>query len=202
MKKCYYCKMGDTVPGFVTSVGSLKSMTIVIKCVPADVCGNCGEGYYGWDVSMRLGEITDAAKREGVETVVRWYDADKTPHKRSYSANGTEDSYNHVLRVSDYPVNEERTCFLCKNGELETGDVTDTSLTRGTVAIVVRGVPAEVCNNCRETYLEPEVYEQLKAEFEDAEKAGVEFMVRKYKPAEVSREKVQAEVVYADAPGE
>ena len=200
--KCHYCKIGDALPGVTTSVETLKSLTAVIKGVPADVCSNCGEGYYSLDVVKQLGKIADDAKQAGVETLVRWYDADMSLRGHAYSANGTQGGYVDKVRLSDYPVNAERTCFLCRNGELESGGLTDTSITRGTVAVVVKSVPAEVCNNCREPYLELAVYEQLKREFVDAEKSGVEFMVRKYVPAEGSRDKAHAESMYADVLGE
>ena len=179
MTKCHYCKVGDMALGFVTSVSALGSLTMVVKGVPADVCGDCGEGWYSWDVVKRLGKMTDAAREAGVEVVIRRYDEDKSVRQGARAVNGTVAGSSQAITLSDYPVSDERRCFLCKNDALRPG-VTDTSLTRGDVAMVVKGVPAQVCTNCGEAYLERAVYERLKAEFKAAETAGVEFMARRY----------------------
>ena len=180
--KCCYCKIGETEPGFVTSTTLLDSLTIVSKEVPARVCGSCGESYHDIAVVSRLEEIADEAERLGVETLVRKYGSDKPPCRRARSENGVKNAQNHRLMLSNFPVNGERSCFLCRNDELKPG-VTNTSITRGDVTVVVKGVPAEICSNCGEPYLTPTVSKRLKDEFKDAEKAGVEFMVRKYTPA-------------------
>ena len=44
-------------------------------------------------------------------------------------------------------------CALCKNGESEPGTATVT-LNRGETTVVIKGVPAEVCDNCGEYYLD------------------------------------------------
>lgn len=185
MTKCHYCKVGDMAPGFVTSVSALGSLTMVVKGVPADVCGNCGEGRYSMDVVKRLDEMDEAAKEAGAEVVIRWYDADKPVRQGARAANGRAAGGGQAIVLSDYPVSDEKHCFLCKNDALRPG-VTDTSLTRGDVAMVVKGVPAQVCTNCGEAYLERAVYERLKAEFNAAEMAGVEFMSRRYAAAQAS----------------
>lgn len=185
MTKCHYCKVGDMAPGFVNSASALGSLTMVVKGVPADVCGDCGEGWYSWDVVKRLGEMTDAARDVGAEVVIRRYDADKLVRQGARAVNGSAPSGSQAIVLSDYPVSDERHCFLCKNDALRPG-VTDTSLTREDVAMVVKGVPAQVCTNCGEAYLERAVYERLKAEFKADETAGVEFMARKYAAAQAS----------------
>ena len=50
--KCLICKHGDTAPGEVTVTAQRGACTIVIKSVPAEVCGNCGE-YYLSEVTAR-----------------------------------------------------------------------------------------------------------------------------------------------------
>lgn len=185
MTKCHYCKVGDMAPGFVTSADALESLTMVVKGVPADVCGDCGEGWYSWDVVKRLGEMTDAAREAGVEVVIRRYEAGKPVRGRPRAVNGSVDGGSQAIVLSNYPVNDERSCFLCKNDALKPG-VTDTSLTRGDVVMVVKGVPSQVCTNCGEAYLERAVYERLKAEFKAAEMAGVEFMARRYAALQAS----------------
>ena len=199
MTKCHYCDVGNAAPGFVTSSSVLGSLTMVVKGVPADVCGDCGEGRYSWDVVKRLGEMTDAAREAGAEVVIRWYDADKPVRRGAGAAifdarnfvgdksmrwgarplSGIPGYGSQALTLSAYPMSDDRRCFLCKNDALNPG-VTDTSLTRGDVVMVVKDVPAQVCTNCKEPYLERAVYEQLKAEFKAAEMAGVEFVARRY----------------------
>lgn len=46
-------------------------------------------------------------------------------------------------------------CVICKSGETCTGTTTVT-LTRGEATIVVKNVPAEICDNCGEYYLDDE----------------------------------------------
>lgn len=185
MTKCHYCKVGDMAPGFVTSASALGSLMMVVKGVPADVCGNCGEGRYSLDVVKRLEEIDEAAREVGAEVVIRRYDADKPVRGRPRAVNGSVDGGSQAIVLSNYLVNDERSCFLCKNDALKPG-VTDTSLTRGEVVMVVKGVPAQVCTNCGEAYLERAVYERLKAEFKADARAGVEFIARKYAAAQAN----------------
>ena len=187
--KCHYCKTGETAPGFVTSTTVLDSLTIVTKQVPAKVCGNCGESYHDMAVVSRLEEIADEAERLGVQAVVRKYDGDKPPCHRTHPGSGATSAHIHKLMLSDFPVNGEENCFLCRNDELKPG-TTDTSITRGDVAIVMKGVPAMLCTNCGEPYLMPDVSARLKEQFERAEKTGVEFMVRQYAPDRVPQKAV------------
>ena len=75
-------------------------------------------------------------------------------------------------------------CFVCRFGEIEPG-VTTYNLNRDPMTLVVKDVPAGVCDACGEGYLEPEVSVRLQEIVEDAGNAGVEFMVRKFMPAAV-----------------
>ena len=193
MSKCYFCKIGEIAPGLVSSTTVLDSLIVLTKEVPAKVCGRCGEEYYDREVVSRLEEITDEAKRLGVETLVSKYDDGKSALQRVNSENGAADARNHKLRLSAFPVSEEKNCFLCRNDELKPG-ITDTSITRGDVAIVVKGVPAERCTNCGEPYLTPAVSRRLKEQFKDAERTGVEFMVRRYTPDKVPPEAVRKQL--------
>ena len=88
-------------------------------------------------------------------------------------------------------------CLVCKFGETEPGTITY-NLNSDAMTLVVKNVPADVCDACGEGYLGREVSEELHAIVEGAKKSGVEFMVRKYVPAEGSRDKAHAESVYAD----
>ena len=52
------------------------------------------------------------------------------------------------------------TCVLCKNGTTRRGTVTVT-LERGKTVVVVRDVPADVCENCGEYYLDSSVAQEV-----------------------------------------
>ena len=43
--KCASCKTGDMAPGTTTATLQRGDSVVVIKDVPADVCGQCGEYY-------------------------------------------------------------------------------------------------------------------------------------------------------------
>ena len=69
------------------------------------------------------------------------------------------------------------TCVLCKNGETRPGTVTVT-LERGKTVVVVRDVPADVCENCGEYYLDGSVAQEVyqRAEAAVARNAEVEIL--------------------------
>lgn len=70
-------------------------------------------------------------------------------------------------------------CVVCKLGETEPGKVTVT-LERGAMTLVVKGVPASVCANCGEEYIDEETTNQLLRLAEDAARDGVQVDVRQY----------------------
>ena len=51
-------------------------------------------------------------------------------------------------------------CVVCKHGETRPGHTTVT-LERGSATLVIRKVPAEVCENCGEAYVSAEVTRRL-----------------------------------------
>lgn len=69
------------------------------------------------------------------------------------------------------------TCALCKNGVTRPGTVTVT-LERGKTVVVVRDVPADVCENCGEYYLDSTVAQEVyhRAEAAVARNAEVEIL--------------------------
>jgi len=62
-------------------------------------------------------------------------------------------------------------CIVCKNGETRPGSTTET-YELGTAVVVVRGIPAEVCDQCGEAYTDAQTTRQLEAIVERARKAG------------------------------
>lgn len=70
-------------------------------------------------------------------------------------------------------------CVICKTGHLETGRATVT-LQRGDTTVVIKNVPAQVCDNCGEYYLSEEMTEQVLAMAEEATRKGVELEVLRW----------------------
>ncbi len=70
-------------------------------------------------------------------------------------------------------------CVICKNGETEPGTTT-ILLERDNATLVIKNVPAEVCQNCGEGYVDEETTEQLLEMAEAAVRSGVQVDVRQY----------------------
>ena len=73
-------------------------------------------------------------------------------------------------------------CVICKNGELTSGATTVT-LERGQTTLVIKGVPARVCLNCGEEYVEEATTRGLLETAEAAVRIGVHVEVRQYAAA-------------------
>jgi YgiT-type zinc finger domain-containing protein len=70
-------------------------------------------------------------------------------------------------------------CVICKQGETQLGIAT-VMLERDGTMLVVRSVPAQVCENCGEEYLNEGITAKLLQQAEEAVKAGVQVDVRTY----------------------
>jgi len=70
-------------------------------------------------------------------------------------------------------------CVLCKNGETRQGKVTVT-LQREKTTLIIKDVPAEVCENCGEYYLSEKITEKLFARAEEATKNGTELEIFRF----------------------
>ena len=71
------------------------------------------------------------------------------------------------------------TCVICKHGETRPG-TTRIAVERGPTVLVVRGVPAQVCDNCGEAYLNADAVDQLQHMLAVAAEDGVQVEVRDY----------------------
>lgn len=71
------------------------------------------------------------------------------------------------------------TCVICKHGQTQP-DHTTVTLERDGMTLVVKAVPAEVCSNCGEAYVDAETTEQILHAAEDAARAGVQVDIREY----------------------
>ena len=70
-------------------------------------------------------------------------------------------------------------CVLCRQGETRPAEATVT-LQRGATTVILKGVPADVCQNCGEYYLSGEVTGQVLARAEAAVKGGAEVEILRF----------------------
>ena len=73
-------------------------------------------------------------------------------------------------------------CVVCKKGETKIGKTTIT-LEKDGATLVFKGVPASVCANCGEEYVDGEITARLLKSAEDAARSGVQVEIRQYAPA-------------------
>ena len=70
-------------------------------------------------------------------------------------------------------------CVICKNGTTRSGKATITLEREGTT-LVIKGVPAQVCANCGEEYVDEATASLLLETAEEAVRTGVQVDVRQY----------------------
>jgi len=70
-------------------------------------------------------------------------------------------------------------CSICRTGTTSPGYTTVT-LTPRNLTLVVKRVPAEVCDTCGEVYVDQATTARLLETAADAERAGVEVDVREF----------------------
>lgn len=70
-------------------------------------------------------------------------------------------------------------CIICKAGETRPGK-TAVTLERGTMTLVFKGVPADVCQNCGEAFVSAALSRQLFHTAENAARSGVQVDVREF----------------------
>jgi len=70
-------------------------------------------------------------------------------------------------------------CVICKHGQTQPGTVTVT-LERATLTLVIKNVPAQVCQNCGEEYLNEVITERLLKTAEEVAQAGAQVDIREY----------------------
>jgi YgiT-type zinc finger domain-containing protein len=70
-------------------------------------------------------------------------------------------------------------CVICKQGQTQSG-MTTVILERGKTTVVIKDVPAEICENCGEYYLNEEAAEKVQELAEQAVRQGVEIEVLRY----------------------
>jgi len=70
-------------------------------------------------------------------------------------------------------------CVVCKNGETRPVKTTVT-LEKDGATLVFKGVPADVCANCGEEYVDSEITAALLKSAEAAARSGVQVEIRQY----------------------
>ena len=70
-------------------------------------------------------------------------------------------------------------CVICKQGQTHSGTTTVT-LERGRTTVIIKDVPADICENCCEYYLSVEVTQKVQQLAEQAVQQGVEIEVLQY----------------------
>jgi len=70
-------------------------------------------------------------------------------------------------------------CVICKHGQTNPGLVTVT-LEREESIVIIKKVPAEVCDNCGEYYLSDDITEQVLQRAEKAIDNGAEVEIIRY----------------------
>ena len=72
------------------------------------------------------------------------------------------------------PIQEEKMkCVICKTGEVKSGETT-VVMHRHETSIIIKNVPADICQTCGEYYLSEYVTEQVLKRAESASAKGVE----------------------------
>lgn len=72
-------------------------------------------------------------------------------------------------------------CVICKTGQTKPGKATVTLERQET--ILVKNVPAEVCTNCGEEYVDDKAAAQLLKTAEEVAQRGVQVDIRSYEAA-------------------
>jgi len=83
------------------------------------------------------------------------------------------------LRVS---LEDIMKCVICEVGETQRGTTT-MAVERGTATIVIKQIPAKVCENCGEAYVDSETAGHVLEMIEEATRTGVQVEVREYRAA-------------------
>ncbi|HHD78439.1 MAG TPA: type II toxin-antitoxin system MqsA family antitoxin [Epsilonproteobacteria bacterium] len=73
-------------------------------------------------------------------------------------------------------------CVICKNGETQEGFTTVTLEKNGST-VVFKEVPAQICDNCGEKYINSFITKELLKKARTIVKNGAEVDIRKYETA-------------------
>jgi YgiT-type zinc finger domain-containing protein len=74
---------------------------------------------------------------------------------------------------------ENMRCIICKQGKTSPGKTTVT-LEKDGLTLVIKNVPADVCENCGEEYIDGEITKRLLNIAEEVAQSGVQVDIRSY----------------------
>ncbi len=87
----------------------------------------------------------------------------------------------HERRI-DRGLTRPMKCVICRLGDTHPGTTTIT-LERGAATLVFKNVPAEVCENCGEAFVDEQASANLPGVAEEAARSGVLVDIREYTAA-------------------
>ena len=70
-------------------------------------------------------------------------------------------------------------CVMCKGGELASGKTT-VKVQRGETLVIIKDVPADVCRDCGEAYLDSNVALKIEKQVEEAVARHTEIEILRY----------------------
>jgi YgiT-type zinc finger domain-containing protein len=70
-------------------------------------------------------------------------------------------------------------CVVCKKGQTKVGKATVT-LDKGGATLVFKGVPARVCTNCGEEYVDGKIVARLLKSAAAAARSGIQVEIRQF----------------------
>ena len=72
---CSICRNGETSPGVTTVTMERDGRIVVIREVPAELCGNCGQSFTNVSTTERVFTLAEALLDGGADVSVRGYAA-------------------------------------------------------------------------------------------------------------------------------
>jgi YgiT-type zinc finger domain-containing protein len=72
-----------------------------------------------------------------------------------------------------------KSCVICKSGEVRSGTTTLT-VERGKMIVVLKEIPARVCDSCGEAYFDQMTTSRIEGIVEQLERSGVEVVVQEF----------------------
>ena len=70
-------------------------------------------------------------------------------------------------------------CTFCINGETKPGK-TKSIIEEDGIVVIIRDIPADVCTNCGEAYLDDSTAEKLDEIFDEAVKSGEQVVIKSF----------------------
>jgi len=72
-----------------------------------------------------------------------------------------------------------KSCVICKGGEVGVGTTTLT-VERGKMTVVLKEIPAQVCDSCGEAYFDETTTSRIEGIVEQLQRSGAEVVVQEF----------------------